>query len=111
MIIKGIKLKQTLQLLGITQEEASKRLNISRPTLSVWYNKEALSDAILDKIQESLNIDLRKESNEVTLTSENKKKDEKDELIDQLKQRLSDKDEIIALLKKQLENNGQKSAG
>lgn len=58
MIIKGIILKQSLQNAGLKQEDAAKKLGISRPTLSVWCNKDVLSDDIISQVRESLNIDL-----------------------------------------------------
>lgn len=58
MNIKGIILKQALQTANIKQEEAAKVLGISRPTLSIWCNKEFLGTEIIDAIKEKLDIDL-----------------------------------------------------
>lgn len=55
---KGIELKEAIKSLGITQEEAAKRLNISRPTMSSWCNKEILSHSIINKVKTHLDIDL-----------------------------------------------------
>lgn len=63
MKIKGIILKQALQKLGIKQEEAAIRLGVSRPTLSVWCNKEELTEDIIFAVKQKLDIDLTGDSN------------------------------------------------
>ncbi|MBB6109767.1 hypothetical protein SAMN05421821_105185 [Mucilaginibacter lappiensis] len=58
MEIRGITLKQALQKAKIKQEEAAIRLGISRPTLSVWCNKDYLSEDSITLVKTKLGIDL-----------------------------------------------------
>lgn len=58
MNIKGINLKQELQRANIKQADAAKLLGISRPTLSIWCNKEILTPDIIARVKEILNIEL-----------------------------------------------------
>lgn len=87
MKISGIILKHALQNAGITQKDAAEKLFISRPTLSVWCNKDVLTDDIIKLVKENLNIDLTNVKTEKEIIV--------DELIHQFKQRLVDKDKII----------------
>lgn len=87
MKISGIILKQALQKANIKQEDAAKKLFISRPTLSVWCNKDILTNDIIKLVKENLNIDLTNVRTEKEVLT--------DELINQFKQRLIDKDKII----------------
>lgn len=58
MNINGFILKQALQKRKIRQEDAANKLGISRPTLSVWCNKDFLTQEIVDQVKTKLNIDL-----------------------------------------------------
>lgn len=60
--IKGLKLKQCLQNENIIQAEAAKKLGINRSTLSVWCNREFLTDEIIKEVWDKLDIDLTKVS-------------------------------------------------
>lgn len=105
MIIKGINLKQSLQGSGITQEEAAIKLGISRPTLSVWCNKDELSEQIILKVKEKLNIDLTKVRSYTPDQEDSFVKEDQEEyyvkssdLISQLKHQLDDKDVLYKAL-------------
>lgn len=122
MKIKGIILKQALQIENITQEEAAKRLNVSRPTVSVWCNKEILTDDIIGAVKDKLDIDLTSvrygsramvsDKNASTedlmvlykslIEEKDKRIQDKDGLIQAQINSLRDKDEIIELLKDKL---------
>jgi len=65
--IKGIFFKQALQAAGIKQEQAAKLLGVARPTISVWSNKEYLTEDIVTQIKEKLNIDLTNVNDQSTV--------------------------------------------
>lgn len=51
MEVSGYQLKQFLKFLDITQEEASKRLNVSRQTINTWCKLAVLDDSALQNVK------------------------------------------------------------
>lgn len=51
MEVSGYQLKQFLKFLDITQDEASKRLNVSRQTINTWCKLAVLDDAALQNVK------------------------------------------------------------
>ncbi len=52
--INGKKLKNLIKGSGLTQEEAAKKLNVSRQTLSTWLKYELFDDEILQNVKTNL---------------------------------------------------------
>lgn len=125
MIISGIILKRALQGAGIKQDQAAKMLGVSRPTLSVWCNKDSLSKEIIQNVKTKLGIDLLKalvadESTEISDGSEvineinarldrimqsaqGLSQDSPINLVESLKETIKSKDETIKALRDQVE--------
>lgn len=51
MEVSGYQLKQFLKYLDITQDEASKRLNVSRQTINTWCKLAVLDDSTLQNVK------------------------------------------------------------
>lgn len=51
MQVSGYQLKKFLKFLDITQDEASKRLNVSRQTINTWCKLAALDDTALNNVK------------------------------------------------------------
>lgn len=117
MKIKGIILKQALQKLGIKQEVAAVKLGISRPTLSIWCNKDELTPEIISSIKQKLDIDLAAQLN---ITDRPATMLDQDQIIKEIKSNfeaqerlykmlLAEKDERIRELKERLDQYEGKS--
>ncbi len=126
LIISGIILKRALQGAGLKQDQAAKMLGVSRPTLSIWCNKDALSQDIIQNVKSRLGIDLLKvllADRSVTVTGETESvqeiieasrntmerardqiRDATPDLIDSYKQTIKSKDEMIELLRDQVKD-------
>lgn len=104
MKIKGIILKQALQKLGIKQEEAAAKLGVSRPTLSVWCNKDELTEDIVHAIKQKLDIDLTIDGPGAPVDDNLMRLIKSYEAKEELYQRLlTEKDETIKALKDHIE--------
>jgi len=102
--IKGIILKQALQKLGIKQEEAAAKLGVSRPTLSVWCNKDELTEDIVHAIKQKLDIDLTIDGPGAPVDDNLMRLIKSYEAKEELYQRLlTEKDETIKALKDHIE--------
>lgn len=110
MKIKGIILKQALQKLGIKQDEAAIKLGVSRPTLSVWCNKDELTDDVILAVKQKLDIDLTSDGalhqGDDVLRALIKSYEANEKLYKQL---LAEKDERINELKERLSQYEGKS--
>lgn len=134
LVISGIILKRALQGAGLKQDEAAKKLGISRPTLSVWCNKDSLSQDIIQNVKTKLGIDLLKaliadenmsvvdgtdQVRELTErlrrtieeakgsmydTKESFQPEDSFDLIESLKQTIRSKDDIIEILKEVIQD-------
>lgn len=51
MQVSGYQLKKFLKFLDITQDEASKRLNVSRQTINTWCKLAVLDDTTLNNVK------------------------------------------------------------
>ena len=51
MQVSGYQLKKFLKFLDITQDEASKRLNVSRQTINTWCKLAVLDDTALNNVK------------------------------------------------------------
>lgn len=51
MEVSGYQLKSFLKFLDITQDEASKRLNVSRQTINTWCKLAVLDDSALQNVK------------------------------------------------------------
>lgn len=58
MIINGKKLRLAIKSLDITQEEAAKRLGVTRQTVVNWISRAELDSNILQIVKSNLGIDL-----------------------------------------------------
>lgn len=58
MNISGRQLKTSIRGLNITQEEAARRLGVTRQKLSMWFQLENLGKDVIHLVIQKLNIDL-----------------------------------------------------
>lgn len=102
MNISGKDLKRAIKASGLTQEEAAKKLNITRQTLNVWNKLDKIPGDVIQDVRSFLGIDL-----ELVVTAfpdseqiKNKSDTENlnnlyDQLITELRERLKEKDERL----------------
>lgn len=113
MKINGKSLKLALRGAGITQEEAAKRLNVTRQTVGNWVKYDELDADILQKVKHNLGIDLQnvntegnrleqERSNPYHIPAETDKK-----VIDVLLEQIEFYKKQIAELKRQAETKGK----
>lgn len=100
MYISGNQLKLAINNLGITQQEAADKMEISRQTLTVWLRHESLDDKILSRVKSKLGIALEDVFIDKIAYNDNAKNISND----YLQKIISTQDETIASLKELINN-------